>query len=214
MDPLDSHSIARFNAERTLTQLQQREGEWLMRLNPHLSNDQLHSWTDVAEELLAQGFEGYYSQTQRLARTLRVAFLDSRSRPHSRAGFLVLGPRLQALRDTSQPLAPAPAPPIHALVSARNFQLSAAQQSQEHAEEPQTTAEEPQSTAEESHQHAQQSPGHVEEPQATVEEPRQQAEQSHEHAEEPQTEVQHSQQDVQQFQEHTEELQTKEVGHS
>lgn len=79
MDPFDPHSIARSNAERTLSQRRQREGEWLMRLNPHLSNDQLRSWTDVAEELLTQGFEGNYGQTQRMARAVRAACLEHRS---------------------------------------------------------------------------------------------------------------------------------------
>lgn len=51
MYPFDPRSIARSNAERTSGQRQQCEAEWMLRLDPDLSNDQLRSWTDVAEEL-------------------------------------------------------------------------------------------------------------------------------------------------------------------
>ncbi|KAG9666912.1 hypothetical protein KCU99_g9362, partial [Aureobasidium melanogenum] len=150
MDPFDPHSIARSNAERTLSQRRQREGEWLMRLNPHLSNDQLRSWTDVAEELLTQGFEGNYGQTQRMARAQAEQSEEHAEEPQ----FTVDEPHGRAQQS-----------PEHV------------QQSPEHAEEPQSAADEShystqhshqqakelRSTVDESPEHAQQSFGHAEE---------------------------------------------------
>ncbi|KAG9566150.1 hypothetical protein KCU79_g3922, partial [Aureobasidium melanogenum] len=190
MDPFDPHSIARSNAERTLSQRQQREGEWLMRLNPHMSNDQLRSWTDVAEELLTQGFEGNYGQTQRMARAVRAACLEHR--------YLTFAPQSSQLHEEPRTTAEQPRQQAEHSEEHADEPRQQAEESEEHAEEPQSTVDGPHGRAQQSPEHVQQSPEHAEEPQATVEEPRQQAEQSQEHADEPQTEVRHSQQDLQQ----------------
>ncbi|KAG9634664.1 hypothetical protein KCU95_g4790, partial [Aureobasidium melanogenum] len=142
MYPFDPRSIARSNAERTSGQHQQCEAEWMLRLDPHLSNDQLRSWTDVAEEL---------PEELKALRATTVKHKDWQGLCASLLSIIVLEPALQALRDTPQPLSPAPAPLIQALINARDFRPSAAQQSHE---EPRTTAEEPRQQAEQSEEHA------------------------------------------------------------
>ncbi|KAH0370101.1 hypothetical protein KCU65_g2815, partial [Aureobasidium melanogenum] len=198
-DPFDPQSIARHNFAQTPGQRLQREQEWTVRLGPHLSDDQLHHWITVAEELLAQGFDGNYGQTQRLARSVRQVLLTARGLAIEPAPMgPAFGPLLQALRVNSQPGQPAPSPLIQSLINARDFRPSAASLTQDHAEDLGTTvnqsqdhaegsqptaeklrqhAEEPEASAQESHQHAQQ-------PQTTVSEP-------HQHAISPQIKVEH-----------------------
>lgn len=52
MNPFVPQSIARHNARQTSGQRTERERERLLRIDPHLSDGQLHAWTDVAEKLL------------------------------------------------------------------------------------------------------------------------------------------------------------------
>ncbi|KAH0269280.1 hypothetical protein KCU91_g8822, partial [Aureobasidium melanogenum] len=68
-----------------------------------------------------------------MLRDMRSACLEHRNLTLPPQPASLPGPRLQALRDVSQPLTPAPAPLIQSLINARDFQPSAAQQD---AEEP------------------------------------------------------------------------------
>ncbi|KAG9952311.1 hypothetical protein KCU85_g2195, partial [Aureobasidium melanogenum] len=146
------------------------------------SASSLRSWTDVAEVLLTHGFQGNRGQIQRMARTLRSACLEHRNITLSPQPASLPGPLLQALRDISQPLAPAPAPLIQAVINARDFQPLAAQQdaeelgstadgSRQRAQQSQD-AKEPRSTDEESHHNTQnfprQSPQQPEDLQSSV----------------------------------------------
>lgn len=78
MDPFNSKSIAQARHAETVNQRRDREAHWVIQL-AHLPDDRLHSFFDVAEELIQLGFQGDYGQTQRLARDVRAAIIESRS---------------------------------------------------------------------------------------------------------------------------------------
>ncbi|KAH0332514.1 hypothetical protein KCU81_g10088, partial [Aureobasidium melanogenum] len=228
LDPFDPRSIARHNTAQTSGQRLQREQEWGVRLNSHLSDDQLHHWITVAEELLAHGFDGNWGQTQRLARSIRTALLTTRGLEIEPSPVNPpLGPLMQALRNTSQPAQPAPSPLIQSLVNARDFQPSAAAnqaqqnaeesqapagQASQHAEETQAPAgesdqraQQPQENAEDSQSPADESPHHAQQPRTTAEESHQHAQQSPGHDEEPDQDVHQSPRHINESPKHDEE---------
>lgn len=61
IDPFDAKSLARSAAANTYGQRRECELHWTASLDTHIQDDQLHSFFDIAEELLRRRFDSTYS---------------------------------------------------------------------------------------------------------------------------------------------------------
>lgn len=79
MEPfLDPKAIVVKSFAATRGQRQQRQNEWLVKLNPHIHNDQSGSYFDMVEELLHEGSTGTFPKVKRLATDLHTPVLEDR----------------------------------------------------------------------------------------------------------------------------------------
>jgi len=99
IDSLDPHSITQAHHAETLNQRRDRERQWALQLDPHLSDAQLHSYFNIAEVLIHHGFSGDYGQTQRLARDVRTDIMQSRGLTFAAPSTEAMRPLLESLRD-------------------------------------------------------------------------------------------------------------------
>jgi len=130
INPLDPHSITQAHHAETLNQRRHRGRQWVLQLDPHLSDARLHSYFDVAEALLHYGSAGDYGQTQRLARDVRTAVVHSRGLTSAAPYTSGVRPLLQSLKDARDSSGltapPAPSAVIQALENARDYRPLAA----------------------------------------------------------------------------------------